>query len=187
MNRMSLVALLLVVPVLAGCGPTATESPALIESSPVAKVPSPTEPPAPTDASYASENRPLVSTYIMSQGFIDLDPAYGYAEENTVLNQCYENLIWYSPPGSEDELASCTIITTQSNELMQTIHVRMPVVLPFEICNRWLDPALTDSTELLSVLRPYDSERMDVFPVSGYVNSPGHDDPRCIERIEDWN
>ena len=87
-------------------------------------------------------------------------------------------------PGSGDELASCTIITTQSNELMQTVHDRMPVILPFSICNRWLDPGLTDITELIFMLLPYEAERMDFYPVSVYVNSPGHDDPRCIEKVE---
>ena len=36
--------------------------------------------------------------------------------------------IWSSPDGSE--IRSCTIITTQPNELMQSIHNRMPVILP---------------------------------------------------------
>ena len=40
----------------------------------------------------AARTEPLVSTYIMWQGFFDLDPAYAYASENTVLNQLYENL-----------------------------------------------------------------------------------------------
>jgi putative SOS response-associated peptidase YedK len=46
---------------------------------------------------------------------------------------------WDSPDGST--IFSCTIITTQPNELMQVIHNRMPVILPPQAYSLWLDPA----------------------------------------------
>ncbi|UCD27440.1 MAG: SOS response-associated peptidase [Planctomycetota bacterium] len=89
--------------------------------------------------------------------------------------------IWH--PGQDDEISSCTIITTEPNHLMRTIHHRMPVILPEQTRDRWLDPDLTDQAELLGMLKPFDARRMEVRPVSDYVNSTRHDGPRCIEQV----
>ena len=42
-------------------------------------------------------------------------------------------------------LNTCTIITTTANSLVETIHDRMPVILPKEVEDIWLDPEITDS------------------------------------------
>src|SRR3989338_5192885 len=81
---------------------------------------------------------------------------------------------WMSPDGSE--IQSCTIITTQPNELMQMIHNRMPVILPRKAREMWLDPLITRKEELLDLLKPYSAEEMEAFPVSTLVNSPAHND-----------
>ena len=44
---------------------------------------------------------------------------------------------WQDPNG--DPVISCTIITTEANELVQPIHGRMPVILPRELEALWLD------------------------------------------------
>ena len=44
---------------------------------------------------------------------------------------------WMHPDGSE--IRSCAIITTSPNELMQPIHNRMPVILPSDSYQLWLD------------------------------------------------
>jgi len=85
-------------------------------------------------------------------------------------------------PGADDELVSCTIITTGPNELMKPIHDRMPVILPEEDYDRWLGPQFYEPADLHEMLRPFDAKRMDAYPVSRYVNSPGNDDERCVER-----
>jgi putative SOS response-associated peptidase YedK len=46
--------------------------------------------------------------------------------------------VWQSPDGSV--IPSATIITTQPNSLMETIHNRMPVILAPDTYTRWLDP-----------------------------------------------
>ncbi len=48
---------------------------------------------------------------------------------------------WQSPDGSE--VRSATIITTEPNELMATLHNRMPVILPRNTYAQWIDPAAT--------------------------------------------
>jgi putative SOS response-associated peptidase YedK len=46
---------------------------------------------------------------------------------------------WNSPDGGT--LRTCTIITTEPNELMSTLHSRMPVILDAKDYDQWLDPA----------------------------------------------
>jgi putative SOS response-associated peptidase YedK len=88
---------------------------------------------------------------------------------------------WHSSEG--DTLETCTIITTNANDLAATVHDRMPVILPPEHYNRWLDPNRQPTTDLQSLLRPYPTEAMTAYPVSGVVNSPAHDQPDCVEAI----
>jgi len=57
----------------------------------------------------------------------------------------------------------------------------MPVIVPRSNHDLWLDPATRDADELGRLLVPHDPTGMVAFPVSRLVNSPGNDDPRCIE------
>lgn len=79
---------------------------------------------------------------------------------------------WHSPDGSQ--VKSCTIITTDPNELMSALHNRMPVILPENAYEKWLDPAPRKPEELQSLLVPYAGE-MTAHPVSTLVNSPAND------------
>ena len=85
---------------------------------------------------------------------------------------------WTSP--AQEEVLSCTIITTEANELMQEIHDRMPVILNRDVEGRWLDPTVNNLVVLLGMLKPYPSELMEYYSVSKGVNSPGHDAADCI-------
>jgi hypothetical protein len=77
---------------------------------------------------------------------------------------------WQSPDGSN--ILSCTIITTQPNELMQSIHNRMPVILPPAAYAQWLQPGEADTAALLPLLAPYPADEMLAYPVSTLVNAP---------------
>ena len=66
---------------------------------------------------------------------------------------------------------SCVIITTDANDALQPIHDRMPVILPEDEYDRWLDPNCEDLGTLQELLKPYPSEEMTAFPVSTLVNS----------------
>ena len=79
-------------------------------------------------------------------------------------------------------LESCTIVTTAPNELAATIHDRMPVILPWERHADWLADAAAPQS-LASLLGPYPASEMEAYPVSTWVNSPAHDDPRCVEPL----
>ena len=90
--------------------------------------------------------------------------------------------IWSSPDGSE--IRSCTIVTTQPNEMMQSIHNRMPVILPVEAYEDWLDPNERASESLSHWLSPYPAGEMEAYPVSKLVNSPQNDVTECIQPIK---
>lgn len=88
---------------------------------------------------------------------------------------------WHAPDGSE--IKSFTIITTQPNDLVGSIHTRMPVILPSEIYPIWLDPAPQKTDELQKYLLPFPSQEMLATPVSSYVNNPANDGPECINDL----
>ena len=87
---------------------------------------------------------------------------------------------WHSPDGGT--LRTCTIITTEPNELMSTLHNRMPVILDKNNYADWLDPAphAKRPEGLLPLIRPFPADRMSAYPVSRLVNAPGNDRPECI-------
>jgi putative SOS response-associated peptidase YedK len=58
------------------------------------------------------------------------------------------------------ELTTCTIITTQPNELVAPIHNRMPVILLPEDEDHWLDPDMSEPEEITGLLRPYPADLM---------------------------
>ena len=85
---------------------------------------------------------------------------------------------WKSPGG--EEIRTCTIITTEANELVRPLHNRMPVILPEDVEDEWLDPAANRRESLLSLLKPYPAAGMDAYDVTPVVNNTGHDAPDCI-------
>ena len=78
-----------------------------------------------------------------------------------------------------EPLLTFTIITTQANELIASIHDRMPVILTGEMAWDWLQPHSID--ELARFLRPYPARYMEIVPVSFAVNNPANDLPACAE------
>src|SRR5438034_1225707 len=71
---------------------------------------------------------------------------------------------WEAPDGSA--IDSCALLTTEANELMRSVHDRMPVILSPEEYDLWLDPDMQDVNLIQSLLRPYPSEAMIASPVS---------------------
>lgn len=88
--------------------------------------------------------------------------------------------IWVDKHSDDkQEIISTTIITTEPNELMSEIHNRMPVIIPENLRNVWLDPH-TDFIELQKLISiPYDSNEMIAYEVSKIVNNPSIDDVVC--------
>lgn len=92
--------------------------------------------------------------------------------------------VWRPKEAPEAEpLLTCTIITTEPNELAATIHNRMPVIMPRQAYDLWLNPAERDPGELQELLGPYPAEEMEAYPVSTLVNNPVNDVPECIQPL----
>lgn len=85
---------------------------------------------------------------------------------------------WESQSGKK--IASCTILTTVANELLQPIHDRMPVILSHQDYDLWLDPQVKQSNHYTHILRPYPAVEMSAYPVSTVVNNPRHNSSECI-------
>ena len=85
---------------------------------------------------------------------------------------------WNSPDGAL--IKSCTIITTEPNELTGIIHNRMPVILHPRDYAKWLDPSPQTPDRLKPLLKPFPAELMDAYPVSTLVNTPANDTPELV-------
>ena len=89
--------------------------------------------------------------------------------------------VWRDPNGNRIPL--CAIITTAANDLLRPIHDRMPVILPRELEELWLDRSIDDLGALGSVLNPYPDEEMEAFEVSTLVNSAANYGPEVVARV----
>ncbi len=88
---------------------------------------------------------------------------------------------WKDPEGKW--LRSCTIITTDANELIAPLHNRMPVVLEADAWPGWLGEAKATEVELKGMLKPYASERMALWPVDRKVGNVRNEGRELAEPI----
>ena len=88
---------------------------------------------------------------------------------------------WRAPDG--DALETCALITTEANRILEPIHHRMPVILPRDAYQSWLDEH--SSPDMLeALLRPYGPDDLEAVSVSPRVNNAGHDDASCLDEVE---
>jgi len=66
---------------------------------------------------------------------------------------------------------------------MQPMHDRMPAILNSAHYNSWLNVEHFNRAQLEALLMPYGG-LLDAYPVSPYVNSPKHDDAKCVDRAD---
>ena len=120
-----------------------------------------------------------------------LVPAGGFYEWRVVPGQSRKQPMFIRLRGGEqfyfaglytasDDETSCAIVTCAPNELMATIHTRMPVILPAGAWEEWLDPDVRDPAEVLPLLVPYAADAMEAYPVSPLVSSVRNDGPELI-------
>lgn len=93
--------------------------------------------------------------------------------------------LWEQWKDGEKTIYTCTILTTEANEMMKDIHNRMPVILPRDKEHDWIDPSLEDFNILKDIMQPYPDDQMNAYEVSKLVNSPKNEDPSCIVPIEE--
>ena len=76
-------------------------------------------------------------------------------------------------------IQSCTILTINANTDMQSLHDRMPVILPVDAWDAWLNPT-TEKAALQALLKPFEDGHLIRSEVSTIVNRPTVDSPECI-------
>ena len=91
--------------------------------------------------------------------------------------------LWEHWNKGQTPVDSCTIITTDANDFMSSIHDRMPVILPPDSYDLWLDPHNQDAPALTALLRPYADDDLTAVPVSTIVNNPRNDLPACVQPL----
>jgi len=91
--------------------------------------------------------------------------------------------LWEHWESSEGEVIdSCTLLTTEANELMHPIHDRMPVIIEPKDYELWLDLKVQKPEFLQPLLCPYSAEKMTAYPVGTQVNKPANDSIECIQK-----
>lgn len=116
-----------------------------------------------------------------------LVPASGFYEWQAVAGK---KTPWYVLPREQPLFAlggivllwqgvrSVAIVTTAANELVSSIHDRMPVIVPPQSYDAWLG-----SGDAAGLLQPHPAERMQAHPVSLRVNAPANDDAALLQPI----
>ncbi len=91
--------------------------------------------------------------------------------------------IWDQWQGNGRSITSCAIITTTANELLAKIHHRMPVILPSESYDLWLNEDCR-SADLKDLLVPFPADAMTSHAVSYDVNDTKVDEARLLRPVE---
>lgn len=93
--------------------------------------------------------------------------------------------LWESWRGGGEELRSFTIVTTEANRDVLPVHERMPVILPAEAWELWLDLEERRTERLLPLLRPASPGVLRFWRVGAYVNNARNEGGKCLERAND--
>jgi len=126
---------------------------------------------------------------IMSDGFYEWDkvtgsnkPYYITFDEHKLLGYAG---IWSKCVKEGKSLYTCSIITTNANTKIRSIHERMPVVLDTDNAKKWLG-INNDVKYLKRLLTVYPSDRTNMIEVSKKVNKVDNDDPSLIEEHQEY-
>ena len=86
---------------------------------------------------------------------------------------------WMGPNG--EELETAAIVTTTANRTLKPIHERMPVIVPPEAFDFWLDGASVDATTAAALIAPAPDNLLEAFEISTAVNRTANDNPNLLE------
>jgi putative SOS response-associated peptidase YedK len=93
--------------------------------------------------------------------------------------------LWASwrDPETQERVTTCTIITGEPTDFVRPIHDRMPVILPADTWDTWLDPTIDSADDLQAVLAAA-APVLTAHPVSTLVNKVANNLPELIEPLE---
>lgn len=78
------------------------------------------------------------------------------------------------------EIDTAAIVTTSANGTLAPIHERMPVIVPPENCEAWLDCNRVDAKQAAALVGRAPDDFLEAIPVSPRVNSVKNDDPENL-------
>ena len=112
-------------------------------------------------------------------------PFFVRARDGSVLAIAGLWEVW-KPQGEEDAdwLRTCTVITTEPNDVVRPIHDRMPVILPPAAWDTWLDQSNQDPDDLAKVLVPAPGDLLEAYPVGFDVNDVRNDGDHLVTPLE---
>lgn len=79
-----------------------------------------------------------------------------------------------------DDQPSCTIVTTEANELVKKVHPRMPVILEKPGEKQWLDPSIADYESLVPCFTPLAKDKLTAYFADPRVNNTKNEGPELI-------
>jgi putative SOS response-associated peptidase YedK len=89
---------------------------------------------------------------------------------------------WTGPNG--EELETAAIVTTRANRTLLPIHERMPVIVPPEGFDFWLDGATVDATTASALIAPAPEGLLEAYEISTAVNRTANDNPKLLEAVD---
>ena len=92
--------------------------------------------------------------------------------------------IWRDP-ATADRLYSAAIVTGTPNELVASVHDRMPIILDPADWDAWLDEGARPA-ELRPLLRPYPADGLQMYPVSPAVNNVRSQGAELLLPLSRW-
>jgi putative SOS response-associated peptidase YedK len=114
-------------------------------------------------------------------------PFYIHPKDGGVLAMAGLYEIWRDPDRAEDDPDrfrwTCTVLTTQAEDAVGHIHDRMPLMVERDRWSAWLDPAVSERDDLLSLLVPAAPGQLEAYPVSTDVNNVRNNGPELVEPI----
>lgn len=125
---------------------------------------------------------------IPADGFYEWKPVGGRKQPYYIRAKSGEPLAfaglwetWTGPNG--EELDTAAIITTGANRSLGHIHDRMPVIVPPEAFDFWLNTSDVDARTAEAILTPAPNDLLEAYPVSTAVNRTANDNAKLIEPL----
>ena len=87
---------------------------------------------------------------------------------------------WTGPNG--EELETAAIVTTNANATLAPIHERMPVVIPEDAFELWLNNEAVDAETAAALIAPPPDDLLEAYEVSSAVNRTANDNPQLLEK-----
>lgn len=92
-------------------------------------------------------------------------------------------LSWWRPADDADWQLTMAVLTTEATAELARIHERMPVLVPREHWQRWLDPTRAAQDVMDDLLAPVALQELTAYPVSTAVNSVRNNGAELLRKL----